>query len=268
MPTRELLTPAQRLRLDALPVDLDDRLMARHHTLSEADVEIVSRRRTETNRLGFGVQLCLLRYPGRPLRPKEGAPEKMVRYVAAQLGADPRAMDSYAGGVGVGVGSSADSQADGRIGGKAGRDTTRREHLSEIVETFGFRYFGEETRGELSGWLAGVAAQTDSGLALVEALLEEMRRRGVVAPAISAAEALAWEARRRAREEAARALTANLSAADLERLDGLLLTTRDTTHGTTRSELVWLRHPPGAPPAPPRRTTGFGFDPLSRTDQS
>lgn len=156
MPTRELLTPAQRLRLDALPVDLDDRLMARHHTLSEVDVGVVSLRRTETNRLGFGVQLCLLRYPGRPLRPREAAPEKIVRYVAAQLGADPRAMDSYAG--------SAD--------GKAGRDTTRREHLSEIVETFGFRYFGEDVRSELSGWLAGVAAQTDSGLALVEALLE------------------------------------------------------------------------------------------------
>ncbi len=139
MPTRELLTHAQRLRLDALPVDLDDRLMARHHTLSETDVEIVSRRRTETNRLGFGVQLCLLRYPGRPLRPKEAAPEKIVRYVAAQLGVDPRAMDSYAGGVGTGAGGS----ADGKIGGKAGRDTTRREHLSEIVETFGFRYFGE-----------------------------------------------------------------------------------------------------------------------------
>lgn len=147
MLTRELLTPAQRLRLDALPVDLDDRLMARHHTLSEADVEIVSRRRTETNRLGFGVQLCLLRYPGRPLRPKEAAPEKIVRYVAAQLGADPRAMDSYAGGVGTGARGSADGEADGKIGGKSGRDTTRREHLSEIVTTFGFRHFGEGTRG-------------------------------------------------------------------------------------------------------------------------
>ncbi len=99
MPTRELLTPSQRLRLDALPVDLDDRLIDRHHTLSEADVGVVSLRRTETTRLGFGVQLCLLRYPGRPLRPKERVPEKIVRYVAAQLGADPRALDSYAGRV-------------------------------------------------------------------------------------------------------------------------------------------------------------------------
>lgn len=227
MPTRELLTPAQRLRLDALPVDLDDRLMARHHTLSEADVGIVSRRRSATNRLGFGVQLCLLRYPGRPLRPKERAPEKIVRYVASQLGADPRAMDSYAGWA----------------NGGAGRDTTRREHLAKIVAAFGFRAFDEEAHRELSAWLADVAAQTDSGLALVEALLEEMRRRRIAAPAISAAEGLAWEARRDAREEVARALTADLSGAWLEHLDALL----ETAPEATRSELVWLRQPPGAP---------------------
>ncbi len=98
MATRELLTRSQRLRLDALPVDLDDRLMARYHTLSEADIRLASRRLSETNRLGFGAQLCLLRYPGRPLRPKERAPEKIVRHVASQIGLDPGAMESYAGG--------------------------------------------------------------------------------------------------------------------------------------------------------------------------
>ena len=126
----------------------------------------------------------------------------------------------------------------------AGRDTTRREHLAEIVSAYGFRHFGDDgVRRELSGWLAGIAAQTDSGPALAEALLEEMRRRGIVAPAISAAEELAWEARRRAGEEAARALTAGLSGTQLECLDAML----DTAPDTARSELVWLRSPPGAP---------------------
>ncbi len=77
----------------------------------------------------------------------------------------------------------------------------------------------------------------------MEALLEETRRRMIVAPAISAAETLAWEVRRRAREEAARALTADLSEAQLGCLDSLLATAPDAT----RSELVWLRQPPGAP---------------------
>jgi TnpA family transposase len=49
--------------------------------------------------------------------------------------------------------------------------------------------------------------------------------------------------RRRAREEAARALTADLSEAQLGCLDSLLATAPDAT----RSELVWLRQPPGAP---------------------
>ena len=227
MARREVLSPSQRLVLGALPVDLDDRLLARHHTLSEEELALVRRRRGSGNRLGFAVMLALLKFPGRPLRPNEGAPEKVVRYLASQVGEDPRGMDAYAGG----------------SGDKGARESTRREHLSEISKAFGFRPFDGAARGELLGWLSGVAATTDSGAALVEALLEEMRRRRIVAPALYAVEELAWEARRDAREGAARALTADLSGAQLERLDSLLETAGDAA----RSELVWLRQPPGAP---------------------
>ena len=41
--------------------------MGRHYTLFETDLEAVSVRRGAANRLGFALQLCLLRYPGRPL---------------------------------------------------------------------------------------------------------------------------------------------------------------------------------------------------------
>jgi len=221
MATRELLSPSQRLRLDELPVDLDERLMARHHTLTEEELMAVRRRRGSANRLGFAVQLALLKFPGRSLRPGERAPEKIVCYVAAQIGEDPRGMDVYA----------------------RGRDTIRREHLSEITQTFGFKPFEEMARRELSEWLRPVAASTDSGMALVESLLEEMRRRNIVVPALYAVEELAWEARREAREEVARRLTANLPADRLVRLDDLLMTESETTC----SALVWLRQPPGEP---------------------
>jgi TnpA family transposase len=141
MARREVLSPSQRLRLAELPVDLDERLIARHHTLSEDDLAVVRRRRGSSNRLGFATLLALLRFPGRPLRPSERAPEKIVRYVASQIGEDPKMMDSYAGR----------------------RESTRREHLSEISSAFGFRPFDEEERKELRAWLSGVAAMTDSG---------------------------------------------------------------------------------------------------------
>jgi TnpA family transposase len=123
MPTRELLSAVQRARFSALP-ELDARALARHHSLSEDDLTAVSVRRGAANRLGFAVQLCLLRYPGRSLRAGEAVPRPIVEFVASQVGADPDAFRDYAGG------------PEG-----AGRDTTRREHASEIVRTFGFRSF-------------------------------------------------------------------------------------------------------------------------------
>ena len=65
MPTRRLLAEAQRSRLSAL-LEMDARELVRHHTLSEADLTAVGVRRGAANRLGFAVQLCLLRYLGRP----------------------------------------------------------------------------------------------------------------------------------------------------------------------------------------------------------
>lgn len=63
---------------------------------------------------------------------------------------------------------------------------TRREHLGEMIKTFGFRTFDTSSYRELSRWLMPVAMSTDSGGALVEALLAEMRARSIVIPALYA----------------------------------------------------------------------------------
>ena len=102
-------------------------------------------------------------------------PRNIVEFVASQVGAEPDVFKDYA----------------------RERDTTRREYVAEIARTFGFRTFDTQAYRELSRWLVPVAENTDSGEALVEALLEEMRRRQIIAPALYAVEGLAWEARRR-----------------------------------------------------------------------
>ena len=160
MATRELLSPAQRLRLTELPDPMDERELARYHTLSDGDLRVIGKRRRPDTRLGFSVQLCYLRFPGRPLRAGERPPENLLGYVAAQLGESTDAFGAYA----------------------LRRDTTRREHLAEIVRTFGFRPFDVQARRELFGFLLPVAMGTDRGTALVEAALTEMRARAVVSP--------------------------------------------------------------------------------------
>ncbi len=84
---------------------------------------------------------------------------------------------------------------------------------------------------------------TERGTALVEAALGEMRRRGIVAPAITTIEEFCWEARRDARRSVFERLTADLSTESRQKLDRLI----EVPPGETRAPLVWLREPPGAP---------------------
>lgn len=66
MPRRTVLSTSQRASFEALPVEPVE--LARHYTLGEADLTLIRKRRRASNRIGFAVQLCLSRYPGRTLR--------------------------------------------------------------------------------------------------------------------------------------------------------------------------------------------------------
>lgn len=72
MPRRRVLTDEQLTELLALPVT--ESLLIQHWTLSPADLAIVERRRGDPNQLGFALQLCAFRYPGRLLWSDEAIP--------------------------------------------------------------------------------------------------------------------------------------------------------------------------------------------------
>jgi TnpA family transposase len=84
MPRRRVLTQAQIKSLLALPSEPP--ALVRHYTFSEQDLAAIRRRRRLHNQLGFAVQLCALRYPGRVLAPGELIPPAMLRYTAAGYG--------------------------------------------------------------------------------------------------------------------------------------------------------------------------------------
>ena len=81
MPRRNLLSSEQRIRLFAIPTNPAE--MARHYVLSSDDLAVIRTKRRPINRLGFAIQLCLLRYPGQGIGPgvTRGAAEP-----AAQVG--------------------------------------------------------------------------------------------------------------------------------------------------------------------------------------
>lgn len=94
MAKRNLLKDQYRRKLVDIPVDEDS--LFRHYSLSRADRLEIELRRRNHNRLGFAIQLCLMRYPGRVLGAEEIPPRAMLKYVADQIGAAPEAFSLYA----------------------------------------------------------------------------------------------------------------------------------------------------------------------------
>lgn len=81
MPRRRVVAREQLEELLALPVAEPE--LIRHWTLSAADLAVIERRRRDPNQLGFALQLCAFRYPGRLLRPREAIPEPALCFVAS-----------------------------------------------------------------------------------------------------------------------------------------------------------------------------------------
>src|SRR5258708_5533116 len=169
MATRELLSPAQRAQMLCLPDDLSDQLLARYYTFSDDDLALIKQRRRPKNRLGFAVQLAYLRFPGRTWLASEEVPARVLAYVADQLRVNPMSLVQYA----------------------QDREATRFEHLAELQRVYKFRSFSAQTYREMATWLLSLALTTDNGVALIEALLHEMRTRQILIPGITTLERLA-----------------------------------------------------------------------------
>jgi hypothetical protein len=216
MPRRRVLTDGQLNALLALPTTEPELL--RHYTLSRADLDVIVRRRREHNRLGFALQLCALRYPGRLLRPGETVPFEVLRFVADQLGVEADAIADY-----------------------AVRSPTRYEQLEALRGNFGFTTFSQPHRRQFLEWLLPVALATTSGAAVAETLLGELRRRRIIAPGATVIERLVGTVMLHAERHVARQLGLGLTAGQAAALDGLLETKADTR----LSVLAWARQPPG-----------------------
>ncbi len=218
MATRELLSPAQRLQFTEIPNSITAREIASYYTFSNEDLKIIKEHRRPHNRLGFGVQLCYLRFPGRVWNLEEIVPVAVLDYIATQLKLDPTILDTY-------------SQ----------RDSTRREHLVEIQSKFGFQSFTMSSYKQLSKWLLHQAIPSDKGMVLIGALIDEMRLRQIIIPALSTVERLAWEVRHHAQKLVCIELTKNLTSFQKIALDKLLIVEPDKK----LTDLIWLRQPPG-----------------------
>ncbi len=203
MARRSILSVTERDSLLALPESQDDLIL--HYSFTESDLSMIRQRRGDANRIGFAVQLCLLRYPGYALAGDMPVQDPVIQWIARQVQSDAAAWQQY-----------------------GARDETRREHFQEIRAYLSLSAFGLPDFRKLVHCLADLAMQTDKGMVLATAALETLRRQRVILPAITVIERACAEAVTRANRRIYRTLLEPLQPHHKRGLDNLLNVTPDT----------------------------------------
>ena len=220
MGRRKLISAAEAQKLLGLATDEDN--LIRHYTLDAADCLECELRRRDHNKLGFAVQLCVMRQTGRLLGENEESPSAIVQYLADQLGVEPSSYSIY-----------------------SHRAQTRFDHSRYLTDYLGLHGANREDRRAALLAATEAAASGDKGLSIATAVVAAFRTRKALLPSQHSIEKIGIAARAIARRRAETALTSDLDPEKLEALDRLLEV--DPAIGHTRFH--WLRSAPDAPGA-------------------
>jgi TnpA family transposase len=218
MPRRSILSTIEIDNLLAPPSDEGE--LIRHYTFSEADLSIIRQHRGASNRLGFAIQLCYMRYPGMTLSVGQQPFLPLLEFVARQLKVSVQSWEDY-----------------------GQREQTRREHLVELQAAFGFKLFTMIYYRQVVKNLIELALQSDKGMVLAVALVKDLRERKIILPPKATIERAIAEAVTHADRRIYRTLTKSLTVVHRQRLDKLLKLKDDSKI----TWLSWLRQSPARP---------------------
>jgi TnpA family transposase len=208
MAHRTILTPRQRKEL--LDLSYDDSTMLKHYVLSDDDIFHINHRRGNHNRLGFALQLCAFRYPGRLIQFGEALPSKLVAFVSAQLGINPMEAETY-----------------------AKRSQTHYEHSVALQSIYNFLPF-HRFEAEFIIWLTQAAIETRNNAELAAVFVQECRNRKIILPGITVIERLCADARVAAEREIVGRIVSRFDERMKKNLHAMLEETVDgrlTTYG-------------------------------------
>ncbi|PHM66587.1 transposase [Xenorhabdus sp. KJ12.1] len=216
MARRPILSLSERKSLLALP---DDELtLTRMAYFSEHDLALISAHRKPASRFGFAVLLCYLKNVGFAPDKKIPPSDALLKHIASRLKLAGDLWPAYL----------------------YGRDTTRREHLTELYRYLGVKAFTGKIQQDCITHLLSMATRTDKGILLAEELLVYLRQNNVLIPAIDVVERTCAEAMAGGDKIVFQTLNTPLTPAHRDALDRLLESSDNQS-----SRLIWLLQPPG-----------------------
>ena len=218
---KELFSQEQRELFMKIPED--ELILATYYTFSKSDLEVIHRHRRDENKIGFALQLALLRYPGWSYSYIKSIPKTVISYIAKQIETGILPARKY-----------------------PQRDNTLWQHMKEIKEEYNFTSFGEIEQKKVFNYIYKLSLENDNTLYLFDECLNFFRKNKIILPGITTLENLIWEAKNEAKKILFDTLANSLSEEQKEKLNSTLLV-QPNIEERSRTTLGWLKTPTGFP---------------------
>jgi TnpA family transposase len=215
---RTWLTASEKSNILSTP-DNDAELI-RCYALSENDLSIIKLRRGDENKLGFAVQMCLLRYPGQGLLPNSELSPRFIQFISNELNLDPSVFTKY-----------------------AKREETRREHALLLQSYLGLSTFSLRHYKNLITELTLFAMQVDKSILLATYAMDFLREKKIIIPRVEVVDRVCIRALSNANKQIYEKLTKILTPEHKHRLNELL----QLKPNSNLTWLGWLRQSPLKP---------------------
>ncbi|WP_445450126.1 Tn3 family transposase [Enterococcus faecalis] len=208
-----LLTNAQRNDLLSIK-KLGNEEFKSYFSFSAEDIELINKHRGEANRMGFGIQLCLARYPGIALSDSLDIPEDLLKDVGAQLGISIIEFENYGKG-----------------------KNTLLNHLTEICTYYNYQECTWSNLSYLKKILEDTVKENFDELYLIQSAVQEFRKHRILLPDLIEIERIVISVRTANELELYQKISDILSDTQKEKLEQLLVIGLESK----RSKLAWLK---------------------------
>ncbi|NJM53067.1 MAG: DUF4158 domain-containing protein [Blastocatellia bacterium] len=208
------MSEAERICFNSFPKELSTDDLIAHFTLNDSDERQIPHHASESNRLGFALQLLLLRFLGFHLTDLQSLPKTVVDFVATQIEVEADVINSY-----------------------GEREQTRTDHQRQIEKYLGFRHPSETDLARIEKWLLERALEHDRPTLLLQLLCERFLQEKIVRPGFSVVERMVATARNSAETAIFERLEVIIDDILSQGLDELLQSPQPS-HPTP---LAWLR---------------------------
>jgi TnpA family transposase len=165
-----LLSEEEKMEITQISENISKEEIIKYYTCSEFNLNIINKYRKDHNKLGFAIQLGVLKHKGWQMSYMNNIPDTIILYVSKQLNVGSNVFQFY-----------------------YNRQNTIFEHFKDIKDIYGYKSFSESDKIVIIELINALYKESDNSYFLISNCIEKLKSMKIVLPGISKIEEIICE---------------------------------------------------------------------------